>query len=283
MIVGMIPALDFGGTGPPLHLATANGYPAPAYRRLIATLTTHYHVQAMVPRPLWPGSRPEILDNWQPLVDDLVQFMDERGARGWVGVGHSLGAVVSIAAALRRPELFRALVLIDPVFLHPAVMALFSLFQKLGLGERVHPLAPGARRRRRVFESEAAMFNRYRRAAVFARLDDDALRDYVAAALRPATGGRLELAYSPEWEVRVYITGPLNLYGSLHRLKPPVLAVRGALTDTFSPAGVRRLQRHLPHAHVVDVAGAGHLVPLEQPEKVGKLIHAFLDNLSDGA
>ena len=79
----MIPCLDFGGAGPDLHFAHANGYPAPAYRRLLETLTPRYHVQAALARPLWPGSRPEAFDSWAPLVEDLVQFMDERGARGW--------------------------------------------------------------------------------------------------------------------------------------------------------------------------------------------------------
>ena len=281
----MIPSLDFGGSGPELHFANANGYPAPAYRRLLETLTPHYHVQAMVARPLWAGSRPEAIRSWRPLVDDLVRYLDEREARGWLGVGHSLGAVVSTAAALRRPELFRALVLIDPVFLRPAVLAVFGLFQKLGLAGRVHPLVPAARRRRRSFDSVEAMFARYRQARVFAGLDDGALRDYAAAALRPAASGdgALALAWTPEWEARVYETGPLNLWGTLHRLQVPVLAIRGAQSDTFTPAGVRRLRQRLPQVEVVEVAGAGHLVALERPEVVGRLIAAFGARVEAGA
>lgn len=277
----MLPSLDFGGSGPALHFAPANGYPAPAYRRLLAALAADYHVQALLPRPLWPGSRPAALRSWAPLVDDLIQYLDERGGPGWAGVGHSLGAVVSAAAALRRPELFRALVLIEPVFLRPSLLTLYGLFQRLGLASRVHPLVPGARRRRRSFQSEAAMFDRYRRAAVFSRLDDDALRDYVRAALRPASSGHasLALAWSPEWEARIYETGPLNLWGALSRLQPPVLAIRGAETDTFSPAGVRALRQRLPQARVVEVPGAGHLVGLEQPEAVAQLIRDFLEDV----
>jgi pimeloyl-ACP methyl ester carboxylesterase len=214
-----------------------------------------------------------------PLVDDLVQYLDERGAQGWIGVGHSLGAVTTMVAALRRPDLFRALVLIDPVFLPPVVAWMFALAQKLGLAGQVHPLAPGARRRRRTFETEDAMFARYRRAAVFRGLDDAALRDYVSAALRPDGHGALTLAYSPEWEARIYETGSLNLYGQLHRLQPPLLAIRGAETNTFSPAGVRALRRALPGAEIVEVPGAGHLVPLEKPEAVGQIITAFLERL----
>lgn len=275
----MLSSLDFGGTGPNLHFANANGYPPGAYRRLLATLTPRCHVQAMLPRPLWEGSRPESIRSWAPLVDDLVQYLDERGARGWIGAGHSLGAVTTMAAALHRPDAFRALVLIDPVFVRPPVLWVFLLARKLGLAGRVHPLAPGARRRKRTFETEDAMFARYRQAAVFRGLDDAALRDYVSAALRPDGNGALTLAYSPEWEARIYETGPFDLYSQLHRLKPPVLAIRGAQTDAFSPAGVRALRRALPGAQVVEVPGAGHLVPLEKPEEVGRIITAFLEGL----
>lgn len=278
-MIPRIPSIDFGGSGPELHLANANGYPAPAYRRLVETLTPHYHVQAMVGRPLWAGSRPEAIHSWRPLVDDLVQYLDERGARGWIGVGHSLGAVVSAAAALRRPELFGALVLVDPVFPRPSLLTLFALFQKLGLAGWVHPLAPGARRRRRVFDSAEAMTARYRRAAVFNGLDDEALRDYVTAATRPVAGGKgaVELAWSPEWEARVYETGPLNLWGELHQLRMPVLAIRGGESDTFLPAGVRALRRRLPRMVVREVVGAGHLAPLEKPEETGRVVREFLE------
>ena len=34
-----------------------------------------------------------------------------------IGMGHSIGAIVTLRAALREPTLFRALVLIDPVLL----------------------------------------------------------------------------------------------------------------------------------------------------------------------
>jgi pimeloyl-ACP methyl ester carboxylesterase len=214
-------------------------------------------------------------------VDDLLEYLGERGARGWVGVGHSLGAVVSAAAALRRPELFRALVLIDPVFVRPSLQVVYGVFQKLGLAGRVHPLVPAARRRRRSFESAEAMYANYRRATVFSGLDDEALRDYVRAALRPAPGadGAVELAWTPEWEVRIYESGPLRLWGELHRLRPPTLVIRGVESDIFMPAAVRALRRRLPGVVVQEVAGAGHLVPLEKPEEVGKLILDFWEQV----
>lgn len=103
------------GSGPVLHLAHANGFPPGTYRPLAEALADRYRVIALPARPLWSDQRPESSPTWRPLADDLVRGMDELGLAGVVGVGHSLGGVLTLWAANRRPDLFRCVVLIDPV------------------------------------------------------------------------------------------------------------------------------------------------------------------------
>ena len=69
------------------------------------------------------------------------------GWRDVIGVGHSLGGVLTLYAAIRRPDLFRALVFIDPVFLPPAVLAQVAA---RNAGEAIYDmqLVQSARRRR---------------------------------------------------------------------------------------------------------------------------------------
>ncbi len=276
----MIPSHDFGGHGPPLHFAHANGFAPGSYAPLIETLTARFHVQAMLLRPLWPdgagGLTPARLRSWQPFVDDLIAFMDERGARGWVGVGHSIGALATVAAALRRPELFRAVVAIEPVILMPPRRWAWRLAQRVGLAGRLHPLVRDTRRRRRVFASRDEMYARYRAAPTLRAIDDHGLRTYVEAAARPRPDGTVELAYAPEWEARVYEVGPLEVLPRLGRLRPPLLVLRGARSDAFDPSALAVIRRRLPSAAVHEVPGAGHLLPLEQPAAVGQLINEFL-------
>jgi pimeloyl-ACP methyl ester carboxylesterase len=271
-----IPDLDFGGSVPELHFAHANGYPPPAYKPLLELLAADYHVRAMITRPLWLDSSPDGLRSWHPLVDDLVRYMDQRDARGWIGVGHSLGAVLTATAALRRPDLFRALVLIDPVFLAPLTQLAWQTAQRLGQAGRLHPLVPGALKRRRVFASRNEMFVRYRKALVFRRIDDNGLNAYVDAMARPLPDGRVALSYSPDWEAKIYETSTINLWSRIGQLKQPLLVIRGSETDTFRPRAVKALLRRLPQAVFREVSGAGHLVPLEKPAQVAGLIRDFL-------
>jgi pimeloyl-ACP methyl ester carboxylesterase len=269
---------DFGGTGPLLHFANANGYPPAAYTPLFAALTPRYHVIAMRSRPLVPGANPAALRDWSVLADELIAFLDGQGARGGVGVGHSLGAVTTVLAALRRPELFSAVVAIEPVFFSPLRLTIYDVFRRLGQVDRVHPLIAGARRRRRAFASKEEMFGRFRKATVFRRLDDAALRAYVEAAAAPSPDGQgVTLAISPEWEAAIYATGPYNLWRELSKLKPPLLVIRGAESDTFDRGAVKALQARLPEAQVINIPGTGHLVPMEKPEVVGKAIVEFLE------
>jgi pimeloyl-ACP methyl ester carboxylesterase len=279
-----IPFHAFGSPqNPALHFLHANGYPAPAYEPLLELLSQQFHVLAMDMRPLWPGADPLSIQDWRPLAEDLSRFLDERGLYyGVVGVGHSVGAVTTLRLALRQPERFSALVLIDPVLFPPRRILTWDLIYRLGLGYRVHPMIKSAMRRRNEFESREAMFANYRKKAVFRRMDDSALHAYCDSLACPVPDGSLQLCYSPAWEARIYVTGlraDMELWRGLPTLKPPLLVIRGAETDTFWEETAARLQRRLPTARVETIPGASHLVPLEQPQPVYASITRFIQSL----
>jgi pimeloyl-ACP methyl ester carboxylesterase len=277
-----IPYLDFGGNGPLLHFAHANGYPPLAYRPLLENLARSYHVLAMKMRPLWADANYADLQDWRPFASDLVQFLRERSPGSWIGVGHSVGGNATLRAALHHPDLFRAVVLIDPVIFPPWASPPWKLLTALGLDYRLHPLARRTLRRRRIFESQAEMFANYRSKAVFNRMDDQALQAYVESMARETPEGKVELVFSPEWEARIYVTAiqaDLEIWRELSTLKPPLWILRGAETDTFLEQTARRFQRALPSAVLQTIPEAGHLLPLEMPEVVGQAIREGLEKI----
>jgi len=278
----IIPCIDFGGQLPPLHFAHANGYPPECYRPLLAGLSAQYHVFAMHQRPLWPGNNPASLDDWHSLSDDLLRCLDEQKLAAVIGVGHSLGGVVTLRAALCQPLRFRAIILVDPVLFPPRMIASMRLVRSLGLSYRFHPLVRGALNRRRVFASREAIVRGYRRKEIFRYLSETSLQAYAAGLTRPRPDGKLELVYSPEWEARIYMTGvwrDMDLWRGLPGLELPLLIIRGAETDTFWPSSARLVQRKLPLAQIVTLENATHLVPLECPTEVATLIHEFVSSL----
>ena len=278
----VLPYYDAGGEGPPAHFAHANGYPPRAYRQLLQGIAKNNHVIAMHMRPLWPGSDPRSISDWRPLADDLERFLDQQNLSDLVGWGHSMGATTTLRLALHQPERFRALILIDPVFFGPAFIRLWDVMYRLGLGYRVHPLVKGALKRRSQFESRETMFTNYRKKAVFSRMNDTALHDYVEAVGCPREDGHVELCYPVSWEARIYATSAradLELWQMMPRLKIPLLILRGSESDTFWESTGRRMQRCLPSAAIYTITNASHLVALEKPDEILTIANEFLGSL----
>lgn len=276
------PFTDFGGAGTPLHFLHANGYPPACYKPFLKRLQPRFHILGMHIRPLWPESKPEELDDWRILTDDFLRFLADREADSALVVGHSVGGIVALRAALREPRLFRGLVLIDPVLFPPWLILFWNLIRAVGLGWKKHPKIPAALSRRRQFDDLEILFRGYRRRSVFRNLSDESLRAYIEGVTRPRPDGGYELMYSPEWEARIYYTGiwrDLDIWRKIKDLQVPTLFIRGAQSDTFWAKTAARVQRANPKVKMEAIEKAGHLVPLEEPEKVSRLIIEFASQL----
>jgi pimeloyl-ACP methyl ester carboxylesterase len=213
------------------------------------------------------------------LADDLIQGLDALGLRGTVGVGHSMGGVYTMLAATRRPDLFRAVVLIDPVILPPNALRLLSLMRRVGLSRR-QTLVQGALRRRRTWTSRQACYDRFRTKPLFANWPDQSLWAYVKAGTRPTRDGQVELVYPPEWEAHIFATAPTDVWDYVPQLETPALVIRGENTNTFRAESQERMERLLPQARYHVIPDTGHLVPMERPDETAKVVRGFLDGFA---
>jgi pimeloyl-ACP methyl ester carboxylesterase len=278
-----IPFTPVGASGEDLVFLHANGYPPECYLPLLSALATEHRVLAMHQRPLWAGSRPEVVNSWHPLTDDLLRFLDERGEEKVIAVGHSMGAIVALRAAMRAPGCFERLVLLDPVLMRRSTMLMWRLFRTMGTGHRLHVKIKSTLRRRRGFASVEEAFHAYRGRGVFSYMSDDALRIMIAGLVSPAPNGGFALRYSPEWEAHIYHTAiwkDSDLWDRLPGLSVPTLIVRGAESDTLTESTCRAVQRANPGVQLATIARASHLVPLEQPGVVHASIREFLRDLA---
>ncbi len=274
-----IPFFDLGNEGPLLHFLHANGYPPGCYQALFDLLQARYHVFGMLLRPLWKGSKPNEIQTWKPFSDDLLQFLSLKASGPVIGVGHSIGAVVTLRAALREPYRFRALVLIDPVLFVPSFLLRWHVVRSLGLGDRLHPLIPGAKKRRRTFDDLERLFQRYRSRSIFRYMSDADLRVLIEGITQPKADGSYELVYSPDWEAQVYRTGmhDFDIWHELPNLQVPTLFIRGAETDTFLEDAAKLVKQKQPQVRVETLEKSTHILPLERPQEVFDIIKSFLN------
>ena len=274
-------SFDLGGDGIPLHFLHANGYPPDCYKPLFELLQTKYHVFGMTLRPLWNNAKLEEIQNWYPFSDDLIRFLSDRGPDLVIGVGHSIGATVTLRTALRDHGKFRALILIDPVLFVPSIMLMWKFSRAIGMGDRNLPLIKGALKRRRTFDDLETLFHGYRKRKVFRYMSDESLQAYIEGVTKPSAPGGYELAYPPEWEAQIYRTAmqDSDIWQDLPKLEIPTLFIRGAETNTFLPSAAKLVKRRQPKVKVESLEESTHILPLERPKEVYEIMQTFLNNL----
>ena len=261
---------------PLLHLAHANGFPPETYRRVVEPLLPHYHVVSLLARPLWGTTPPEWLKSWHQLADDLRVGLKELGAQEVVGVGHSLGGVMTLYAVIAEPELFSHVVLIDPTMLSPQLLWRFKLMKLVGLEARKF-LIRGALRRKRNWENAQEAYEFFRGRQLFKTWSDETVKAYTASMTAPSPEGGVYLIYPPEWEARIYKTIPTDIWKFANKLTRPTLVIRGETSNTFTIDSEKAFRKADPKAEIKVIPGAGHLVAQERPKEVGEWILKFLN------
>ncbi len=268
---------SWGSAGPVLHLAHANGFPPDVYRRFAEALAGRYRVVAAPLLPLRPGTDPASVSGWEPLAEDLRAQLRGAGLSDLIGVGHSLGAVITAMAAADDPGLFRALVLVEPVLFTGVRSFLWALTKRLGRADRFF-LTRRAANRRDHWPSREQVLASWSARAVFSGWAPGVLEDYVAGGTVEDPGGGVRLVYPKTWEARLFSQTPHDVWPVIRRLGMPVLVVRGTTSDTFLAAAARRFQRVLPTAEVVELP-CGHLVPMERPGELAALTLSWLERI----
>jgi pimeloyl-ACP methyl ester carboxylesterase len=267
---------DWGGSGPALHFAHANGFPSATYRKLIENLTCRHHVVSMDARPLWPNSKPSALRDWWPFADELREELNRRGLRGIIGVGHSLGAATSLLAASTDPGLFSAVVAIDPLLMTGVHSLFWGAVKAVGLQHKI-PIVRGARRRRQLWPDRLAVLSAYSSKKVFSSWDPEVLEDYIEAGTVDLPDGGVRLRYPKEWEARIFSAAPHDLWPHLRKVSVPTLFVQGENSDTFLDAARKKIEKEVPGARTVVIPGASHFVPMERPTELARLVDDFLE------
>ncbi len=267
--------IEWGGKGPPLHFGHANGFPPRTYGAFLRNFLPHFRVASLESRPLWPGADATRLPDWSPLVGDLQVALQSHRFRGGLGMGHSLGAITSLWAAVEDPGLFRALVLVDPSFFAGPISFAWGWLQRLRRLDRT-PIVAGALRRRDRWGTRAEARAAWRDKALFRPFRDECFEAYLDTGLAEVPEGGLRLRYPKAWVAAIFRTTPADAWDWVRRSPVPTLLVRGRHSDALTRGAVRKFDRLIPNGQSIEVPGTGHMLPLEQPGAVSDVILRWL-------
>ena len=272
--------IDWGGEGPVAHIAHATGLAAGVYEPLARQLTSNLKVHAMDIRGHGRSTataEPASLAGWEILYKDMERFF-ERLARPVVAIGHSMGGTISMVVAARRPDLVSALVLIEPGVMSPAWRPWVYLVQKLGLAMHVPFVTRVTKRKRTWPDLETIRADLYGKGP-FRRWRDEFFQAYLEYGIKELPTGGVTLACDPQWEGRCLAMAPTDIWKYVPRISVPTLVIYGTESTTFLPAVIRRFQNQLPGVSIEPFNGAGHFIPMENPQKCADAILSFLSRL----
>ncbi|HOB94452.1 MAG TPA: alpha/beta hydrolase [Aquabacterium sp.] len=258
---------------PTLVFSHANGFPAGTYRQLFDLWRgAGWRVLAVEQfghDPAYP-----VTSNWPRLRDQLIHFIDGHAPQGAFLVGHSLGGLLSLLAASKRPDLAQGLVMLDsPVFTgwrsHTVqVLKRSRLIQRLGPGKV-------SATRRHAWPSRQAAHDHFAAKPKFARWAPGVLDDYIASGMRPEPGEHgeeLVLGFTREVETRIYNTLPHHLGRVLrrHPLRCPVGFIAGTRSTEIRQGGIEGARR-LAGDNLLWLEGS-HLYPMERPQQTAEAV-----------
>ena len=261
-----------------LVFSHANGFGAGCYRILFETWrAAGWEVHAL-PRighdPAYP-----VTSNWPHLRDQLIHFIErEVKPSGPVMLaGHSLGGMLSLLVACRRPDLVEGLLMLDS----PVVSGWRAHSVRVAKATRLMPrVSPGkiSSQRRHEWPTRAAVQEHFAAKHKFARWDPRVLADYVASGFEEH-GDKTRLAFAREVETRIYNTLPHHLPALLRRHPPrcPIAFVAGTQSEELRQAGAAA-SKALARQHFRWMEGS-HLYPFERPDDTAALVLHMLDEL----
>ncbi len=282
------PLIELGGIpdAPTLHLALANGFVPQTYLPLLRHFTAQYHAVCLPPRALWDQGEPPPITpdrDWRELADDLLAGIHQHGLNDLLAFGHSFGGIATMLAALREPEHFRAIVLLDPTILGREYTQMMAAAQQQGRVEEF-PLVQKTRRRRSHFASLEEAYQRFRGRSLFADWSDAAVRLYAKHGTKALPDGSRTLTWPAAWEAYYFATVYTETWDDLPQLNDlsvPLLILNGSESDTYVPDSVAQVQELIPRATHKTIDGHGHLFPQSAPAETAAGIQAWLAQLPD--
>lgn len=239
---------------------------------------------------LWKGVMERLAGRWRCVsVDMPAHGASDRGERSLslqhqaaayvVGaaeeggpahlVGLSLGGAVMGRVAAKRPDIARSLTLIEPVYFH-----LLGEAQRAVAAENDHIMAEVHRAcaEGRFHDGARAFMQAWGQPDQFDRMPEPA-RDRIAGSLHFLAEDFDMVSGWPEGQISREALGAIVA---------PVLLMQGERTQASAKAILDELVAILPTAARTEIAGAGHLSPVDNPEAVADRLAAFFEDVERG-
>ena len=260
------------------HFYGGNGFALGVYEPLLNDLAQHLNITALTMRGEWYDKPTGDKLTREQDADVLIEFLQKTQDKPIIGIGHSQGATATTMAAAKRPDLFSALYLLEPVTFTNQQGKLYSLVPRVVKMTR-EPFK-STQVKQANWDSVDAYYQFLRRHKAYKRINDKHLLTYAKNSLEAGEQAELTLRFSPKQELANYFGTPL-IMKPLQQLiadnKVPVQLIIGKPSMFISQQVRQMWDKFVPNAQMTVLNDYGHLLPLEAPELCAKLIFQKLN------
>ncbi len=252
---------------PLIHFAHANGVPSKVYSKIFKLLATDFDI---IDVPLiGPDRRYPIGNNWSELTDQVIDsIVRQAEGRKVIGLGHSLGSVLTFMAAYRRPELFEKVIMMDPPLIVGKASFAFQMAKIFNpkMIDKITPAGLSAKRRDH-WDSRQQAYDLLLQKQFYKNFDPECYQAYIDYALTDDhIHGGVTLTISKDDEVKIFRTSPSKWWLPMPKPPVPVELIVGDqspfLKQNFPQITEKKFG--IPFT----VTSGGHMFPLEHPEQI---------------
>lgn len=214
------------------------------------------------------------MPDWLRIARRVTPALERlSGARPVVGIGHSMGGVLTLLMAAERPQLFSRIILLDPVLFSPEVLLYQKLTRKTGLWKR-SALVKAVSNRRALWPDAETMKADLKNKSLYRQWTEAALDNFITGGSRAVEEGR-QLCCDPHWEAAIFGSYPRGLWQAVHRVSVPVDILVADESYGFIVRSARKAAKANRNIRWQSVKG-GHCFPMEQPQLAADLISALI-------
>ena len=255
------------------HFYGGNGFALGVYEPLLSDLAQHLNITALTMRGEWYDKPTVDKMTREEDADVLIEFLQKTQDKPIIGIGHSQGATATTMAAAKRPDLFSALYLLEPVTFTNQQGKLYSLVPRVV--KMTQEPFKSTQVKQADWDSVDAYYQFLRRHKAYKRITDEHLLTYAQNSLEVGQSDELTLRFSPKQELANYFGTPL-IMKPLQQLiadnKVPVQLIIGKPSMFISQQVRQMWDTFVPSEQLTVLNDYGHLLPLEAPELCAKLI-----------
>lgn len=268
-------------TGKRIHLLHGTGFSAMTLAAMASQLPDDSAIWLTdVPGHGQSTQPSKCMPDWQKMADTIADAIYQQANvetdGPLIGIGHSMGAVLTLLAATKYPNLFSEIILLDPVFFKNEMIVAQQLMRATGAW-RHRALVKSVSNRTAKWPSMSIMSNEISAKAFYKPWHPQVIQDYCQYSTKVNNDNSVQLSCSPKWEASIFGSYPKGLWRAVRKVKLPVNILVAQKTYFFIPTAVKRAAKMNKNIQW-QTFGNHHCFPMEQPSETAIMINNIINN-----